>query len=536
MPTLSITNLGGPLTRRNDGDINSGLAKFDTSWGYDPYSRPGNLTWLEQPVSILTLTPANSSTAAVYNMKFRDEAGISRVYAMGGSVDTPDLRQILVANNSTPNLDSPSVVATLQGNLEYPTGMVFYGATEKIFFGSTTRIEKVNFDGSSPSVIANISAAASLFGVPRPMTLFLGKIYFGNQDNIGEIDSTEAVTAVQKLSPRLPSGLYVTDLDTTPDGNYLQITATRTIPQIVSGTGSTFPSRSTTDAYKFYWNGVDAGVTSYEQFAGMTLFASEVFGEHNYATGRDTQGAMLMDGRTKVSFPEAKEGVPMATYSIGETFGMALPELDKSTGRYTTAIFHHGKWDGETQQGLYRLLRHPAQTLQDVKFVPCAIPVTSQGYAPTVASFAGLLSSVGKLYYSTSEVHASIISSMAHRVYRFGVVQSGLGSIVSGVYETQSQQFSKKVAVKEVRVYTDPLAGGNDFEVAVIGSGGSVLSGGSAKFAVGTQVTAGADMVQFNPQSAPTYAVGVRITNASVTGVRNWTASKIEVEWEEAGK
>ncbi len=70
----------------------------------------------------------------------------------------------------------------------------------------------------------------------------------------------------------------------------------------------------------------------------------------------------------------------------------------------------------------------------------------------------------------------------------------------------------------------------------MIGSGGSVLSGGSAKFAVGTNVDAGTDMVQFNPQSAPTYAVGIRITNASVTGVRNWTASKVEVDWEDAGK
>ena len=46
MTTLEINNLGGPLTRRNNGDINSGEARFETSWGYDPYSKPGNLTWM----------------------------------------------------------------------------------------------------------------------------------------------------------------------------------------------------------------------------------------------------------------------------------------------------------------------------------------------------------------------------------------------------------------------------------------------------------------------------------------------------------
>lgn len=535
MPTLTITNLGGPLTRKNDGDINSGLAKFDTSHGYNPFVRPGNLTWNEQPVSILTLTPSNSSVATIYNMKFRDLAGVSLVYAIGGVSTDPKLYRILVANNSTPNVDSPSVLAAFTGNVQFPTGMVFYGETEKIFYGSSTQIEKINFDGSGRSVLGNL-ATSSLISGPRPMALFLGKIYFGNTSNIGEIDSTEAVVTTNKLSPALPSGLYVADLDPTPDGNYLQITATRTIPQITSGTGSTFPSRSTNDSYKFLWNGIDDGISAYESFTGVTMFASEVFGEHNYTTGRDVGGAFIADQREKFSLPNAKENTPQATYSIGETFGTVLPEYDTADGVYKTVIYHHGRWDNETPSGLYRMLRQNPASLSDVKFAVAAIPVTSFGQTPTIASFVGQVSSAGKMYYSTSEVDSITISSMAHRLWRFPLVPDGLGSIVAGVYETQSQLFSKKVKVSEVRVYTDPLAGGNDFEVHIIGSGGSVLSGASAKFAVGSNVTAGTDMVQFNPQAAPTYAVGVRITNASVTGVRNWTGSKVEIDFEDAGK
>ena len=108
---------------------------------------------------------------------------------------------------------------------------------------------------------------------------------------------------------------------------------------------------------------------------------------------------------------------------------------------------------------------------------------------------------------------------------------------MAGVYETQTQLFSKKSEIKEVRVYTEPLAGGNDFVVDLIGSGGSVMAGGSQRFQVATgSVATGTDMVHFNPAMAPTYALGVRITNSSVTGVANWTANKVEVDYMEGGR
>ena len=63
------------------------------------------------------------------------------------------------------------------------------------------------------------------------------------------------------------------------------------------------------------------------------------------------------------------------------------------------------------------------------------------------------------------------------------------------------------------------------------------MAGGSQRFRVATgSVATGADMVQFNPAMAPTHALGVRITNSSVTGVANWTANKIEVDFATGGK
>lgn len=533
MKTIVIDNLGGPLTRKDDGDFNSGLAKFETSHGYDPYSRPGNLTWMEQPTSILTL-PSGANSATIYDMKSRDENGLAKAYAIGGSTMT--LYKIQVDDDPPLNRDSASVISTLSGSLRYESEMEFYGSTEKIFVGSTNMIERVNFDGSGKSILSSgVSSFQTL--VPRPMVTFAGKLYFGNKNNIGEIDSTETITTAVKLSPALPSGVVVSDLDVTPDGNYLQITATKTAPPIMSGTAaSNAPSRSTVDSYKFLWNGTDQGVTAFESFRGNVFFASESFGDFNYSLGRDVGGGIVLQGREKLTLTTVKEVNATGTYSISNTLGFGIPEYNLLTGRYEAAVFHFGSWDPDVPSGLYRLLRQPAQIYNDVRFVVAATPITGFGYSIDADDFQNNVGSSGKIYYSTAEIHSSIIGSIANMLWRFPIVPTGMGSIVAGVYETQTQLFSRKVRVSEVRVYTNPLVGGNDFEVDIIGSGGSVLSGASKKFAVGTNVTAGQDMVQYNPQSAPTYAVGIRITNASVTGVVNWTASKIEVDIDDAGK
>ena len=537
--TITITNLGGPLTHKRTGNIDSGLAKHDTSWGYDPYSKPGNLTWMEQPTSIFTITPANSSVATFFNIKARHEGGNPYAYAIGGN---SKLYRSLVANSATlnPDADAVSTIGSISGVFTYHSGMVFYGSTEKIFIGTHDRIERINFDGTASSVVGGPGQVNN--NVPRPVAVFQGKIYFGNFNNIGEIDSTETVTTTAKLDPALPSGVYISDLDVTPDGNYLQITASRTIPPVMSGmaggSGSTIPQPTTTvDSYKFYWNGVDAGITSFEQFNGTNFLASEVFGEFNYTLGRDISGGYILNNRTKTSLPRIKEINPAATYSVGNTLGLAVPEYDEATSEYTTAVFHYGEWDEETPFGLYRLLRQDPSTQNDVDFVVAAEPVTGAGNSPLVSGYLNNISSTGKIYFSTTEVSGSSVATQTHKVWRFPIIPTGTGSIVAGVYETQTQLFSKKSKISEVRLYTEPLIGGNDFVVDLIGSGGSVMAGGRQRFQVATgSVATGTDMVQFNPAMAPTYAIGVRVTNSSVTGVANWTGNKIEIDYTEGGR
>lgn len=525
---LVITNFGGGLTRRNVGDINSGKTKFETSWGYDPFSKPGNLTWLEQPTSIYTW--GASPVGPMMAMRQRTEGSSNNVYG----IDVGDrLYEIDVNNSTNPDLDSVNTVGSLiAANYDRGGYLTFYGSTEKVFVTNDDNIQKINFNGTSASVIGLFTN-----DVPHPLAQFLGKIYFGNSNNIGEVDSTEVVTSVGKLDPALPSGLIVRDLDITPDGNYLQITASRNnVPTPYGGAQDTYSS-SAADSYKFYWNGINPSYTTLESYSGLVLASNVIQGNENYTFGYDTNGAAIFLGPTKVvSLPKVITPNPNAVFSNGNMLGFATTDYEDSSDQFRTAIYSYGQYDEEISKGLFRLLRQGALIEDEVMAVSACVPVSNKIYAASVwGTISDNIVGTAKIYYSTQERDTG--GNTTNKLWRFFPSPRGNRSILAGIYETQTQLFSKKTAVKEVRIYTEPLVGGNDFIVDLIGSGGSVMAGGSQRFQVATgSVATGTDMVQFNPAMAPTYALGLRITNSSVTGVAQWTALKAEVDIVEGGK
>ena len=529
--TLTITNLGGPLTRRNNGDINSGLARYSTSWGYDPYSKPGNLTWMEQPTSIL------ANDILVADMKQRTE-GLRQFNYIYHLSNGGILRRIAVNSATNPNLDSPSIIGAFASDTyNSGGGMVFYGS-ERLFIGGDALIQTTTFTNSvmgASSTIGTLAAASN----PRPFSKFLGKVYFGNGNNIGEIDSTNAIVSVARLSPALPAGLYVRDIDVSPDGNYLQITASGTNQTGIYGSdvGDT-GTPIATDSFKFYWNGIDSGISAIQNYSGLVLSANAAFGEKNYSFGYNHNGTAIFSGAEKVvSLPNTINPNSSAVFPIGNMLGFVVPEYDTTSTRLQTSFFEYGKFDEEVPSGLFRLLRQRAVSRDDIAAVPAAISVSNTIRTPEQYGFTGNFSGVGKIYYSSVEIPSVAGAAFVSNLWKFHTAPTGTGSILAGVYETQTQLFSKKVRIPEVRLYTEPLIGGNDFVIDLIGSGGSVLSGGSQRFIVGTSsIATGTDMIHFNPATAPTYAVGVRITNSSVTGVANWTARKLEVDFDPAGK
>lgn len=521
--TLTITNFGGPLTRRNDGPINSGFAKFNTSWGYDPYSKPGNLTWFEQPTSILSLGEDNGPIVA---MKSRTETAENYVYAVARDVAGPRLYQIKVNDNSskTPNYDTPSVIGALVGPSDcvFEADMVFYGSTEKLFFKGDGRMGKINFDGSSPSSIAGVVSFSGNGGVT-----FLGTTYWGNGNNIASVDSTELLVNSSVLSPALPAGLTVRDLDITRDGNYMQITASRLSNQNqIHGANIDVSSSNAVDSYKFYWNGIDDGATGSEVFNGLALTASEVFQDKSFGFGYDQSGAGVYDGsKKKLTLSRSWSPHKNATFSVGNILGFAAPEYDSDNTRFSTSVFYYGQYDEDTPDGLYRILRQPAQVQDDVVSVPAAISTSNLLYTPRIYGYTNNVGGTAKIYYSTVEESDGAPSARVHRLWRFETVTRGVNSVVAGVYETQNQLFSKKVKVNEVRLYTEPLAANNSFTLGITNSASSVIA--SNTYTVGTNVTAGEDLVRWSPSLSPTYALGFRITNA---GSANWTGLKLEAD------
>lgn len=537
--TLTITEFGGPLTRRSDGDINSGLAKYDSSWGYDPYSKPGNLTWMEQPTSVLT-----SGTQVIVAMTNYYTGGNNEIRLVAGQAS---LIGIKTSTGSTaPNADTVSILGTVTGigDLDQTqVGIVKFGATtEKLFVGGDDAIVKVNVDGSSRSVVTD---GVSGFNTnrPRPMSEFIGKIYFGNGNNIGEIDSTETVTTATKLSPSFPQNTYVVDLDTTPDGNYMVITVNDTL----LGGGSEFIGANTSNnkearsgtSRKLYWNGIDDSFTAQEKLGGFSAYSNVSFADKDYTLGYGQSGAVVYSGTSqKLSLPKVQAPYATATLPISNMLTFGSIEFDPEDDKMKTSIFQYGQYDEETPNGLYRLLKQGAQVRDDIKSVPTALSVSNLVYYPSIFAATDHIGGVSKMYYATIESNNQGPANLLGKLWRFSLSPTGLGSVLSGTYETQTQLFSKKVQVKEVRLYTEPLVGGNDFVIDLIGSGGSVISGGSQRFQIteAGSVATGTDMVHFNPQVAPTYALGVRITNSSVTGVANWTATKLEIDYSDGGK
>lgn len=530
--TLVVTNFGGPLVRKRDGDLNSGLARYDTSWGYDPYSKPGNLTWLEQPTSILT-------TGLVTMVAMSNYASGQSTFVHG--VDSQSsVYQITVSNGTNPNVDTASVIGAAPGANEWDNGagITKYGATiERLIIGGDSAVVRVNTDGSSPSVLSGLSGFNN--NRPRPLVQFLGKVYFGNGNNIGEIDSTNTVVTMTRLNPGFPFDAYVQDLEVSPDGNYLIITVN---DMLLGSAGFDGGSIAVTEnrvgtSRKFYWNGIDASYTAQEKYDGLSAFANVSYSDKSYLLGYDLGGAAIFAGSEKiVSLPKVRSPYPTAAFSTSNMLSFFSPEYDDSDGKLKTAFFQYGQYDNETSKGLFRLLKQEAQVRNDIKSIPAALNVSNLVYAASIVGATNHIGGASKVYYSTVESNSQAPANLLGKLWKFSLNPTGSGSVLAGVYETQTQNFSKKVNVKEVRLYTEPLVTDNSFTVDIIGSGGSVLSGGSQIFTVGTNVTSGEDVVKFNPATAPTYAVGIRITNSSVLGTKNWTGVKLEVDVVPAGK
>lgn len=228
--TLTIDNFGGRLTRLNYGNENSGLCKYPTTYGNDPFTNPTNLQWMESANQIDS--GGSVITDLIMAGRPRLESGVTYVYAIG---HTGRLYKIQVNDPTTynPNYDNPVLLTTLTSNtptFKYGSSIQFYGATEKIYIGCDQGVISVNFDGSGEAFVGATGAGQWVQNVPRFSVNFTGVLYFTNGTNIAAIDSTATVTTYAQLTPAFPVGTQARDIDVSSDGNYVIIVVAR-IPQ-----------------------------------------------------------------------------------------------------------------------------------------------------------------------------------------------------------------------------------------------------------------------------------------------------------------
>lgn len=539
--TIEITNFRGSLTRHIDGKLDSGLAKFSTSFGYDPFSKPGNLTWLYQPTDI----KGSVITDVVLAAKVWSFDSTSRfVYGIGNSANLYKIDPTNSASTDIPLFDSPSVIGVLTPSIAGRSQTFNYGAAldfynSKLYITGDNLITTTDFTGGSQNIVSSISGniVAQTF---HPMVQFAGKLYVGNNNNLAEIDATNTITTNAKLSPPLPGGMYIHDLDVTPDGTYMIITASYLAPERIDSPagGVDRGNPYAVESYLYYWNGTDMGVTAYVGLPQFPASSLNTFLDKRYLFNNDAFGAALYEGNQKLLIlPQNLAPMPNASTPNGTFLTWVAPEVTGTINSSTNAtgsfssLYYYGQLDSENQPGLWRMMRQAPSASNVVWRTPVNMMVNNYSFTRT------FVAGWGKHYISVFEYNSGSSSNTFH-FYRFVLPPAADTNPILGVYETQNQLFSKKMVVKQVRVYTEPTAANNGFQLDLVGSNGSVLTNGTFTytFAAGTDITllqGALDRVDYNPTAAPTYALGIRVTN---TGTTNMVIHKIEIDLAPAGK
>lgn len=524
--TLEITNFGGRLTRYVNGDINSGYAKFTSSWGYDPFSKPGNLTWNYQPTDIKGAVITDAIVAGTFNFlnKFTFLGDSGRLYEI----------QPTNGGGTAPLNDSPSVLASFNAGNFIDGGFLMAGLThisnaQSILGTSDTKLFKISSDGAAFSIIGTFDNGNVGLG-PHPMVKFLGKTYVGDANQIKEVTGF-AITNTAVLSPALPEDLFIVDLDLTPEGDYMVITATRAAGRPLDRSTGTIRPNNSAESYTFYWNGTDESVTAVKTLPSWPTASFANFLDKQYVTQQDAFGMALYQGNTKLLtlpnnvFPSANafnSNGNFLMWTSAETTGTVNNSVAAS-GTFIS-LYYYGQLDAENQQGLYRMLR----------ITPTAGAAYSSAYNDMINCFYQQGSTVagwGKHYITTQEINSSGTSAATH-FYRWVLAPAANTEPVLGVYETQTQLFSKKISISQIRVYVEPTIAGNGFQLDIIGADGNPIANGSFTYAFGGPIN-NSERINFDPAVNTMFSFGIRITN---TGTTNMTFKKVEIDYSESGK
>lgn len=547
--TISITNFSGRLTRILDGTLDSGFAKFTTSFGYDPFSKPLNLTWLETPTD--ATGPINNLPQAGKVLSAGLQGPNVHVLDQGGK-----WYQIQSSALNNSNLNSVVAVQSVGGSYQFGTSMEFYGSVVgadivgnrlgKLFVGGDGSVRKVNPDGSADAVVGNVNFYAQ--NIYHPLKQFIGKLVFGNGNTIAVIDSSGTITssvistgasaaAYSQLNPPLETQAKVLDLEVSTSKDYLVLAASNILQEerldsVSYDIVQTFGSQ---EGQLALWNGTDSAITASTSVPTYLLSAIETYFKNNSFFAADTFGTAFNDGSSKIlSLPDNKPPLQNAVAVNGNFITWACPEVVGSM-RYMS-LYYYGHLDHENPSGLYRVLRwQTSQSSGFVSKVPLNLLVSNKYSTVNGAGTAIITYGYGKHYIGVNSVNSSTTQNF---LLSFLVTPTGSGTPQSGVYETQNQLFSKRIGISQIRVYTEPTVAGNGFQLDIIGGDGAVVENGTFTYSFGSVTDPNTnssvmERINFNPTAKTLYSMGIRLTN---TGTTNMTINKIEVDYTEEGK
>ena len=521
------------MTEYPNGDIDSGLAYINNVWCYDPFVKRGNLTWV-QPSSRID-SGGTVITDLIMAGKSRIEGSIIYTYAIG---HTGRLYKIQSNDPTTfnPDYDNPVLLATLtSGSPTFTRGgfIDFFGSTERIYIGHDKGVTRIDFNGTNETAVSGTWTQ----DVPRPLKQFLGKLYIGNGTNIAEIDSTATVTTSTKLSPGFPTNSQVRDIDVTPAGNYLQMVVnTMALGDITSASAIDIASTVNSESYIFDWNGTDTGYTAFQTFRSFSLTANTMFQNYQYAFGYDQYGSATFNPSEKIiTSTQQFAPLPNAVSSSGNLLGYAMPLYFTDHLELTYSGF--GSPDRSTGQGFWSLFGQLATGDEtDIVQVPFFAPISNFGQGASNNGYTNNIFSTAKVYFSTLETSSSTTDYKLYKWNPVNIFAITSNAFVDAFYQTQTQLFSKKITVKQVRVYGDAWVANNSFKISLIdGPGttnGTAMANGEYTFTAGSTLTVGNDYAWWDPQVAPTYALGLGVTNL---GSKNHTIKKVEIDYEIGG-
>ncbi len=197
------------------------------------------------------------------------------------------------------------------------------------------------------------------------------------------------------------------------------------------------------------------------------------------------------------------------------------------------SLYYFGKLDEGNPTGLWRMNRiSPIAGNYTMQYAPFNQVINNFSfYGREVWGF-------GKHYIGTQDSIPDSYTSVVGRMHTFLLNPANYTSPTRGVYETQTQLFSKRIGVSQVRIYCDPTVAGNAFRLDLIGSDGNPVPNGTYTYAFGDVVdpqsgSTSVERINFQGDIKTQYSLGVRITN---TGTTQMVIRKIELDISDEGK